>query len=518
MTPEGPPVVVCRDLFKVHRTPEGDAAALQGLTLDARPGEMLALLGPSGSGKSTLLRILAGLERPSAGSAVVEGHDMGRLSGRGLVGVRREVIGLVGQHAERALPPALRVGEAIALPLRLRGAPPRAAAARAGELRERGGQADAGAAPPPELSGGERQRAAVCAAVAHRPSVILADEPTGELDAAAAHDVLGLLAGLAEDGATVVLVTHDPVGAQTAHRVVRIRDGRVSQEGSGEALAVVVGRGGWLHVPEELLATAGISDRATVRATGDAVILERASGATAGPAAPSADGSSAAGDATVAGVPAAVAGVAKAYGRRTVFSGLDAAFAPGTMTAVTGRSGSGKSTLLRLLAGLERPDAGAVTVGGEDLGGKDREALAALRSAHVGVVAQEPQLLAFLTAVEQASLALLHAGAEPDAAERAARSWLLAVGLAERADQRVGRLSAGERQRVAIARALAAGRGLLLVDEPTSRLDEVNATAIAELLRRAAEVHGATVVCATHDPIVAAAAGVEIALDPSKPG
>src|SRR4051812_3281646 len=131
--------IACRELFKVHRTAQGDAAALQGLSLDAAPGEMLALLGPSGAGKSTLLRILAGLERPSAGTAVVAGHDMGRLPARRLAGVRRELIGLVGQHAERALPPALCVGEAIALPLRLRGASGAEARRRADELLERVG-------------------------------------------------------------------------------------------------------------------------------------------------------------------------------------------------------------------------------------------------------------------------------------------------------------------------------------------------------------------------------------------
>jgi ABC-type lipoprotein export system ATPase subunit len=506
--------VSCRDLFKVHRTPEGDAAALQGLTLDAVPGEMLALLGPSGSGKSTLLRILAGLERPSAGTALVAGRDMGRLSGPALLAARRELVGLVGQHAERALPPALAVGESVALPLMLRGASRKASRAQARALLERVGLLGAETARPAELSGGERQRVAVCAAVAHRPPVVLADEPTGELDAAAAGDVLELLASLAgEDGATVVLVTHDPVGARTADRVVRIRDGRVSQEGSGERQAVVVGRGGWLHVPEELLAAAGIVDRARVRAQDGSVILEpldpgvpvEALGAASSPEQVE----------RIAGIPAELVGIAKRYGRRTVFEALDAEFAPGTLTAVTGRSGSGKSTLLRLLAGLERPDAGEVRVGGEPMTGRSREQLAELRAREVGVVAQEPQLAGFLAASEQTALPLLLSGRSPEEAAERARAWLLAVGLDERAEQRVARLSAGERQRVAIARALAGGRGLLLVDEPTSHLDEATAAATAELLRRAARVHGVTVVCATHDPVLVEAADAELPLDPA---
>jgi ABC-type lipoprotein export system ATPase subunit len=506
--------VVCRELFKVHRTPEGDAAALQGLTLDAAPGEMLALLGPSGSGKSTLLRILAGLERPSAGTALVTGRDLGRLTGRALLSARRELVGLVGQHAERALPPALAVADAIAMPLRLRGASRTEAGDRARALLERVGLEGFEQARPGELSGGERQRVAVCAAVAHRPPVVLADEPTGELDAVAAREVLDLLASLAsDDGATVVLVTHDPVGARTADRVVRIRDGRVSQEGSGERRAVVVGRGGWLHVPEELLAAAGITDRARVRAQDGSVILEPLDPAT--PVTPADGAGPAQQSERVDGVPAALRGVVKRYGRRTVFDGLAAEFAVGTLTAVTGRSGSGKSTLLRMLAGLERADAGEIVVGAESLVDLGREELAALRARRIGFVAQEPQLAGFLAASEQAALPLLLAGEQPEAAARGARSWLSAVGLDERAEQRVARLSAGERQRVAIARALAGGRGLLLVDEPTSHLDEATAAATAELLRRAAHVHGATVVCATHDPVLVEAADAELPLDPA---
>jgi ABC-type lipoprotein export system ATPase subunit len=507
--------VVCRDLFKVHRTAEGDAAALQGLTIDVAPSEMLAVFGPSGSGKSTLLRILAGLERPSAGSAAVAGLDMGRLSARRRAAARRTLIGIVDQHSERALPPALTIAEAIALPLRLRGETRTVAAVRVSELLERVGLTDAGHSVAHELSGGERQRAAVCVAIAHRPSVVLADEPTGELDAHSARAVLGLLRALADDGATVVLATHDPGGASTAQRLVRIRDGRVSSENDDE---VVIGRGGWLHVPESLLAEAGITDRAIVHAQDGAVILtpsrartganapERATTASPAPADP---------PIALPEVSVVVHGVRKAYRTRVVFDGLHAAFAPGTLTAVVGRSGSGKSTLLRMLAGLQRPDAGDIDVGGTSLAGAGREQLAVLRTHQIGIVGQEPHLAPFLSAAEHVALAPALAGADPEAARDVAGRWLAAVGLGQRADQRVGRLSAGERQRVAIARALAAGRSLLLVDEPTSHLDAANAAAIAELLARAAHVHRATVVCATHDPLLAEAADARIRLDPA---
>ena len=197
---------------------------------------------------------------------------------------------------------------------------------------ERVDLADAGPARAHELSGGERQRAAVCAAIAHRPAVVLADEPTGELDADAAGAVLGLLRSLADDGATVVLATHDPVGASTAHRLVRIRDGRVSSENDDE---VVIGRGGWLHIPEHLLIRAGIADRAAVDARDGAVRLTppRRGGGTR-VAAPLATAAAPAPDdppITLPPVPAALRAVHKAYRTRIVFRGLDARFAPATL-------------------------------------------------------------------------------------------------------------------------------------------------------------------------------------------
>src|SRR5262249_38913586 len=161
-------------------------------------------------------------------------------------------------------------------------------------------------------------------------------------------------------------------------------------------------------------------------------------------------------------------------------------------TAIIGRSGSGKSTLLRMLAGLERPDSGDIDIGGEALAGAGREQLAALRRRRIGGGGQEPQLAPVLSAAQHVAPAPTPPGAAPDDARETAEHWLAAVGLGQRAAQRAGRLSAGERQRVAIARALAGGRSLLLVDEPTSRLDESNAAAISELLARAAHLHGAT--------------------------
>jgi putative ABC transport system ATP-binding protein len=174
-------------------------------------------------------------------------------------------------------------------------------------------------------------------------------------------------------------------------------------------------------------------------------------------------------------------------------------FAPGRMTVVTGRSGTGKTTLLRLIAGLSRADGGRVALDGRSLEDCDAEQLAAMRRERTGYMAQEPSVVGFLSAIENVELTLRIRGTDPAEARERAAVMVRAVGLGHRATQRAERLSAGEQQRLALARALAGARGLLTVDEPTSRLDEANAAAIAQLLGAAAAQEGQTVICASHD-------------------
>jgi putative ABC transport system ATP-binding protein len=205
-----------------------------------------------------------------------------------------------------------------------------------------------------------------------------------------------------------------------------------------------------------------------------------------------------------------VAGLRKAYGDTVVLDGLDADFRAGRLHAVTGPSGSGKTTFLHLLAGLELPEAGTVTVAGEELTRLDRAARADLRRRAIAYVGQQAGLVPHLSALENVELALRLRGVEET--RPAALAALDAVGLSERARQRVARLSQGERARTAIARAVAARPRLLLADEPTSRLDGANALAVAMLLARLARETGTAVLCATHDPLVIEQADRELAL------
>jgi ABC-type lipoprotein export system ATPase subunit len=485
-----------RDVFRVHQTAEGDAAALQGLSLTVRERETVTVLGPSGSGKSTFLRILAGLDRPSAGSVRVFGTELGKLPARDVARYRTRTVGYADQHYARALAPELSARELVGLELGLAGATKAEREHRADELLDRVGLTDKRDAHPEELSGGEQQRVAVAASLVHRPRLFLADEPTGELDAASAHLVYETIGGLIRtERCTAVIVSHDPESATIADRVVRIRDGRVSEE-SGTDLgeeAIVVGKGGWLRLPEELLRRSGIRTHAGARLEGREIVVFSGE-------AP-AEQTSAADVVTPPQATTTVAAVRrlrKTYGRQTVLDGLDAELGSARLTAVTGPSGSGKTTLLHLLAGLELPDDGEVDVLGTELTRLDRAARAEFRRDHIGYVGQQPGLVPALSALENVELALALRGLTPDSA----RETLVAVGLEDRAEQRVSRLSTGERGRVAIARALAPAPELLLADEPTSRLDQANAIAVGTLFVGLARDFGTAVVCATHDPLL----------------
>ena len=484
-----------RDVFRIHQTDEGDAAALQGLSLSVREGETVTVLGPSGSGKSTFLRILAGLDRPSAGTVHVFGTELAKLPGRDVARYRTHTVGYADQHYARALAPELTARELVGLELGLAGATPAERARRADELLERVGLADKRDARPSELSGGEQQRVAVAASLAHRPRLFLADEPTGELDAGSArlvYDTIGEL--LRAERCTAVIVSHDPESASIADRVIRIRDGRVSEE-SGRTLgdeSIVVGKVGWLRLPEELLRRSGIRTHARARIEGREIVVTGEEHTDTLPAAKTLERPQ------QTELVAALKGIGKSYGRRTVLAGVDTTFDSSTLTVVTGPSGSGKTTLLHILGGLELPDEGLVAVLGTNVAQLDRAGRAELRRDHIGYIGQQPGLVPALSALENVALALALRGKPPGAAREA----LVAVGLEDRIDQRVSRLSSGERGRVAIARALAPRPELLLADEPTSRLDQANAISVGTLFVRLAREYGAAVVCATHDPLL----------------
>ena len=281
--------IQCEDLFKIYKIADLEVVALRGLDLKVRRGELMAIVGASGSGKSTLLNILAGLDQPSAGRAFVGGRDLLTFSGREMVDYRRRHVGFVWQQTGRNLVPYLNALQNVEVPLILDGASRAAARTRSLELLEAVGLSHRLHHRPNQLSGGEQQRVSIAVALANNPPLLLADEPTGELDSVGAAAVFDLFGALNRQyGVTIVVVTHDPAIAARVDRVVAIRDGRTSteifrhitEEGNQTTVVhdefVLVDAAGRLQIPRELLERLNIHDRAklVVREGGVEVVPE----------------------------------------------------------------------------------------------------------------------------------------------------------------------------------------------------------------------------------------------------
>jgi ABC-type lipoprotein export system ATPase subunit len=514
--------VVASDLFCLYAVPTGTVAALRGLSLTVAEGERLVVHGPNGSGKTTLLKVLMGEQLASAGSVQVAGIDLAGADEVTRSRLRLTELGVVDQHSARALRPEFTVRDNVALQLRLGGVDRASARRQADEVLAALELAHLADRTPDSLAGGEAQRVAVCAAVAHRPSVVLADEPSGELDAAGADEVYDLLAAaVAAAGATLLLVTHDPRAARIADRVVRIRDGRLSEEWSPEAPheeTLVVDDRGWVRLPEKLRHHIGAYGGVRAAARDRQIVLQAAEPA----------GLSVAPDRAAQGrVPtpgpdawsgqypflARLEQVRISYGDRVVLDRFDLDLAPGTLTVLRGRSGSGKSSLLRVLLGLTDPQAGQANLGGQDLSRLDRVGRAELRRKLVAVATQGGSLAEPLDVVENLTLARTLRGLPAGGTGHAEVERVVsALGLHPVRARAVRLLSGGERQRVAVARCLAASRPLIVLDEPTSQQDEAHAELIASVLADTAGV-GSTILAATHDPVLVDAADVVVNLD-----
>jgi ABC-type lipoprotein export system ATPase subunit len=221
-------ILRAHELRKHYGRDEGLVRAVDGVDLDVAPGETVAVMGPSGCGKSTLLHLLGGLERPSGGEIWLAGRRIDKLGERALAGLRRDGIGIVFQAFH--LLDELTAVENVELPALLAGCSARAARRRALGLLDRVGLTDRARYQPAALSGGQRQRVAIARALANEPLVVLADEPTGNLDSAATLEVLRLFDSLREAGQTLVVVTHDTRIAATADRMISMRDGAFVEE------------------------------------------------------------------------------------------------------------------------------------------------------------------------------------------------------------------------------------------------------------------------------------------------
>lgn len=275
-------LVDCQGLVHIYKTGDLEVVALQGLDLSVGVGEMVAIVGRSGSGKTTLMNVLAGLERPSAGRARVGGFDLAQLNDNQRKHYQRRMVGYLWQNTQVNLVPELDVLENVQLPLLGAGWSVNDRAQRARYLADALGLSQRASAHPAELSAGEQQRLGLAVALASQPRLLLADEPTSQLDSATARGVLEDLRRLQmELGTTVVMVTHDHQVEDYVERVVLIRDGRTSTEtrfsGGPEGRAaeelVILDSAGRLQLPSEYVEALGLRGRVRVRIEDGRIVL-----------------------------------------------------------------------------------------------------------------------------------------------------------------------------------------------------------------------------------------------------
>jgi len=430
---------VCRELEKTYATGTGVVHALRGIDASLPVGAVTAVVGASGSGKSTMLRLLAALDTPSAGSVQIQGVELGSLPPRGLREVRRRLVGYVFQRPSDNFVPYLTVREHLRLAAHDN-------ESRGLELLRALGVEHRRDHLPSALSGGEQQRVAFAQVLAAGAGLVVADEPTAELDSMSGHDLLALVRTLVGEGVAFVLATHDPDVVAMADFVLELEHGRVREHGTALGARVEAARP---------LARDGAEPLLTVR------------------------------------------DLRKTYRRGSedvhALDGVSLRVRAGEVAGLMGRSGSGKTTLLNVLAGWETPDAGVV----ERPAGTSAEP----SWTEIAMLPQKFGLMEELSVGENIEYPSRLAGRREEL-----RSWtdylIDSLHLAELVDRLPAETSVGQQQRTALARALALRPRLLLADEPSGHQDAVSTRAIFAALRRAAEA-GTTCLVATHNEAVA---------------
>jgi ABC-type lipoprotein export system ATPase subunit len=462
--------IAAEGLSKHFQHKQGLVRAVDGVSFTFTEQQFITIIGPSGSGKSTLLYLLGGLDRATGGRLLIDGVDVTRLSERQEHEFRRKKLGFIFQSFH--LIPHLTVLENVLLPMQLTGGQSQA------QMRERarrlllelGISEDRHRFVPGRLSGGQKQRVAIARALANDPQVILADEPTGNLDVYHGRLIIQLLKRLAEQGKTVIVVTHDRSVTWLADVRLEMEDGKL------RPMPQYVGRSPATSASARPVIPA--EERAVTVSAEELSRYFKYQG-----------------------------GLVKAV------DGASFTFTEQQFVTITGPSGSGKTTLLYLLGGLDKATKGTLLVDGVNMRRLSGRKENRLRRRKLGFVFQSFHLVPNLTALENVMLPMQLAGGRSRTQMRTrAHDLLLEVGISEdRHYHKPGELSGGQQQRVALARALANDPRIILADEPTGNLDSYSSKLVIRLLKSFAE-QGKTVIVVTHDGSIAKLADLRIRL------
>jgi putative ABC transport system ATP-binding protein len=493
------PILQLRDVGKAYKTGDGPFIALDGINMDVFQGEFLGITGKSGAGKTTLLNMISGVSELTTGEILFRGYSNGKFSDQEeaisvhsmdedtLAVWRGQNLVIVYQSFE--LLPTLNLLENVMLPQDFSGAyHPVLSKERALELLEIVDIAEHAYKIPAHISGGQKQRVAIARALVNDPPVIIADEPTGNLDTVTADRIFQIFEELVGHGKTVIVVTHDDNLATRFSRRLRIADGVLTTPLTEST-------------PDKNKQS--YSDR--IKITSGTHPFQEYTGKTS-LAASRKNGGSLSHPSFVKSAAISLQNVVKTYenaaGRFTALKGIDLEFDSGQFISIVGKSGCGKSTLLNMITGIDHPTLGSVTVGGEDIYAMSESKRALWRGKNIGVVFQFFQLLPTLTLLENTMLPMDYCNVHAfrDRPEKAMK-LLQMVGLEEHAHKLPGNVSSGQQQGAAIARALATDPPLILADEPTGNLDSRSADIILNLFEQLA-ADGKTILIVTHDPSI----------------
>jgi ABC-type lipoprotein export system ATPase subunit len=498
------PIIQVNNLTKVYIAGDEPFVALKDIELDIEAGEFLGIMGKSGAGKTTLLNMISGVSQPTSGEIHYFGNHNGNTQSGGipipvhaldedeLAEWRGKNLGIVYQSFE--LMPSLNLIENVMLPPDFSGTyHPITSKEKALELLDLVDIVEHAYKIPAHISGGQKQRVAIARALVNDPPLIVADEPTGNLDTVTAETILQIFEKLVDQGKTIIMVTHDESLASRFSRRLQIFDGK-------------------LGTPfKNGMSSASNRKPDTERATEftNQIITQSATDVSPPPV-KLVPGKVEGGD-TSNGSPEnhpaiLLKDVAKVYenaaGRFTALKSIDLQLNYGQFISVVGKSGSGKSTLLNMITGIDHPTSGDVIIGNQRIYEMSESERALWRGRNMGVVFQFFQLLPTLSLLENTMLPMDYCDVYPFS-ERPDRAMelLKLVGLEEQAHQLPASVSSGQQQSAAIARSLATDPAIILADEPTGNLDSRSAGVILNLFKNLAD-QGKTIIIVTHDPAI----------------